>query len=82
MLQETIRSEFRDCTVLCIAHRLHTVAHCDFVLVMDKGFVAEFDSPLKLMENSRSIFYSMCKKSGNFDSLKSSALGVQSTNSN
>jgi ABC-type multidrug transport system fused ATPase/permease subunit len=47
---------------------------------MDKGMVAEFDSPLKLMENSASIFYSMCKKSGNFDDLKISALGAAPSN--
>lgn len=74
MIQETIRTQFADCTVLCIAHRVHTVASCDFVLVMDKGAVAEFQSPLKLMENPDSIFYSMCMKSGNFDALKKAAM--------
>ena len=69
LIQETIRAEFRECTVLCIAHRLHTVANCDLVLVMDKGTVAEYDSPNALLENASSIFYGMCKKSGNLDAL-------------
>jgi hypothetical protein len=36
---------------------------------MDRGQVAEFDAPINLMRNPRSIFYSMCEKSGNFTSL-------------
>lgn len=74
LIQETIRTEFRECTVLCIAHRLHTVANCDLVLVMDKGKVAEYDSPKLLLENSASIFYGMCKKSGNFNALKDATM--------
>lgn len=36
---------------------------------MDRGQVAEFDSPISLMRNPTSIFYSMCEKSGNFATL-------------
>jgi hypothetical protein len=36
---------------------------------MDRGQVAEFDAPINLMRNPRSIFYSMCEKSGNFATL-------------
>ena len=35
-----------------IAHRLETaVTHCDKVLVMDQGKVADFDHPFKLLAN-------------------------------
>lgn len=40
-IQETIRSEFTNQTILCIAHRLATVAYSDYVLVLDAGVVAE-----------------------------------------
>ena len=51
MIQETIRYQFKDCTVFTVAHRLHTVMDSDKILVLDDGDVAEFDSPGKLLEN-------------------------------
>ena len=37
MLQETIRSEFADCTVITVAHRIPTVMDCTMVLTMSDG---------------------------------------------
>ena len=37
MLQETIRSEFADCTVITVAHRIPTVMDCTMVLTMTDG---------------------------------------------
>jgi ABC-type cobalamin/Fe3+-siderophores transport system ATPase subunit len=64
LIQDTIRSEFRDCTVLTIAHRINTIMDNNRVMVMDQGKIVEFDSPNNLLESEDSIFYSMAKESG------------------
>ncbi|ESO03679.1 hypothetical protein HELRODRAFT_157076 [Helobdella robusta] len=61
IIQETIRTQFDDCTVLTIAHRINTILNCDRVLVMDGGRVAEFDSPESLLDNKQSLFYALAK---------------------
>ncbi|KAJ2255882.1 Canalicular multispecific organic anion transporter 2 [Coemansia sp. RSA 455] len=49
IMQSVIRQEFKDYTVLTIAHRLNTIMDSDRILVMDKGKVAEFDTPANLL---------------------------------
>nr|XP_014086912.1 multidrug resistance-associated protein 1 isoform X3 [Bactrocera oleae] len=61
LIQKTIRSEFKECTVLTIAHRLNTIMDSDKVIVLDKGEVTEFASPVELLDNPKSAFYSMAK---------------------
>uniref|UniRef100_A0A4W5R8N7 ABC-type glutathione-S-conjugate transporter n=1 Tax=Hucho hucho TaxID=62062 RepID=A0A4W5R8N7_9TELE len=63
LIQSTIRTEFEDCTVFTIAHRLNTIMDYTRVLVLDKGQVAEFDTPTKLL-SKRGIFYGMAKDAG------------------
>jgi len=59
-LQRTIQVEFASSTLLCIAHRLNTIAYYDRVIVMDEGKIAEFDTVLNLFDNESSIFRSLC----------------------
>ncbi len=65
-IQNTIRSEFRDCTVLTIAHRLETIADYDIIVVMDQGKVVEEGSPLDLLsdEHTQGIFRSLVEGLG------------------
>lgn len=42
-IQKTIATEFSDSTILCIAHRLHTVIEYDRILVLDQGRIDEFE---------------------------------------
>lgn len=64
LIQQTIRREFADCTVITIAHRLNTIMDSSRVLVLDKGEIREFDSPENLLKDKKSIFYSMAKDAG------------------
>ncbi|KAJ1815267.1 hypothetical protein LPJ60_005773 [Coemansia sp. RSA 2675] len=48
-VQELIRKEFGDCTVLTIAHRLETIMNSDRIIVMDKGTIAEIGTPQELL---------------------------------
>uniref|UniRef100_A0A3Q1BS92 ATP-binding cassette, sub-family C (CFTR/MRP), member 3 n=1 Tax=Amphiprion ocellaris TaxID=80972 RepID=A0A3Q1BS92_AMPOC len=63
LIQSTIRTQFEDCTVFTIAHRLNTIMDYTRVLVLDKGQIAEFDSPTNLL-SQRGIFYGMAKDAG------------------
>jgi len=38
-IDDTIRQTFSDCTLIIIAHSMHTVLQCDRVLVIDHGQV-------------------------------------------
>ncbi|XP_045469838.1 probable multidrug resistance-associated protein lethal(2)03659 isoform X2 [Harmonia axyridis] len=64
LIQNTIRQKFAECTVLTIAHRLHTVMDSDKVLVMDAGTVKEFDHPYILLQNKEGIFSGMLEQTG------------------
>ena len=64
LIQSTIRSQFADCTILTIAHRLQTILDSDRVLVLDSGRVAEYDAPAALLQNTKSIFHSLAVDAG------------------
>ncbi|KAK6202985.1 P-loop containing nucleoside triphosphate hydrolase protein [Scheffersomyces amazonensis] len=64
IIQETIRSEFKNKTIITIAHRLDTVMDSDKIISLDHGEVKEFDSPQNLLNKQDGIFYSLCKQGG------------------
>ncbi|KIP06892.1 hypothetical protein PHLGIDRAFT_128004 [Phlebiopsis gigantea 11061_1 CR5-6] len=72
-IQKTIREEFNDSLLLTVAHRLRTVIDYDRLIVLDKGELAEFDTPLNLIQKEGGIFRSMCLKSGTFAELEAAA---------
>ncbi|KTF80935.1 hypothetical protein cypCar_00017707 [Cyprinus carpio] len=63
LIQSTIRTQFEDCTVLTIAHRLNTIMDYTRVIVMDRGHITEMDSPNNLI-SQRGQFYQMCREAG------------------
>ncbi|XP_064151703.1 multidrug resistance-associated protein 1 isoform X3 [Loxodonta africana] len=63
LIQSTIRTQFDDCTVLTIAHRLNTIMDYTRVIVLDKGEIRECGPPSDLLQQ-RGLFYSMAKDAG------------------
>ncbi|KAM9010884.1 ATP-binding cassette sub-family C member 2 [Ara ararauna] len=63
LIQTTIRREFADCTVLTIAHRLHTIMDSNRVMVLQAGRIVEFDSPEELLRK-QGVFSMMAKDAG------------------
>lgn len=61
-IQECIDAEFKDSTMLVIAHRLQTIMNCDKILVLDHGQVLAFDSPANLLKSSDSYFAKLVEK--------------------
>ena len=49
------------CTRVVIAHRLSTIRHCDRIIVLDKGRIAEQGTFEELMEN-KGLFYEMAQR--------------------
>ncbi|KAJ2061263.1 hypothetical protein GGI17_003212 [Coemansia sp. S146] len=56
-------------TLFCIARCLRTIIAYGRVLVLDKGKVAEFDTPWNLLQREGGIFRSMGEKSGEYEQL-------------
>ena len=67
LLQRTLRSSvFSDRTIITIAHRINTIIDSDRIIVLDKGQVAEFDTPAELIKQ-RGKFYDLAREAGLVD---------------
>lgn len=64
ILQQTIRTAFKDKTILTIAHRLNTILDSDRIIVLSAGQVEEFDTPSNLLKNKDSLFFKLCERGG------------------
>jgi len=49
LVQRLIREEFKDATVLIVAHRLDTILDLDKIALLSNGSLVEFDSPAVLL---------------------------------
>lgn len=61
-IQQLISEEFKDSTMIVIAHRLNTIISSDRVLVLSHGTDLEYDSPQKLMDDPYSEFTQLLKE--------------------
>ena len=62
VMQRIIRQEFKEHTILTVAHRLETIMDSDRVLVLEKGQVLEFGSPEELLKKEGGAFREMYGK--------------------
>jgi ATP-binding cassette subfamily C (CFTR/MRP) protein 1 len=73
IVQRAIHAEFKDHTVVYVAHRLDAILDFDRVAVMDKGSLVDIDEPKKLLARN-SMFralYDASRRSGGFASRES-----------
>ena len=56
IIQKLILEEFKESTVLTVAHRLNTIMHSDKIAVMNNGNITEFDTIESLKSNESSEF--------------------------
>lgn len=62
LIQDVVRREFADATILVVAHNLATVADFDTIVVLRNGELVELGSPGQLMA-AKGIFWDMARKS-------------------
>ncbi|KAI0465937.1 P-loop containing nucleoside triphosphate hydrolase protein [Xylaria cf. heliscus] len=58
-MQGIIRDEFKDHTIIMIAHRLSSLLDFDLILVLDEGSIVESGIPADLLRNSSGRFANM-----------------------
>jgi len=80
LIQQAIKDNFADKTVLTIAHRLNTIIESDKILVMDAGKVAEFDEPLKLLDKPNGHFKGLVDQTGPATAAKLKEIAVEAKN--
>lgn len=56
IIQEIIRTKFKESTIVTIPSRLNTIIDYDRILVLDKGQVVEYDTPEALLKKSDGYF--------------------------
>lgn len=64
VLQAAIRRMFADCTVLTIAHRLHTIMDATSIMLFEGGALREYDEPHVLLADPASKFSRLVAKTG------------------
>lgn len=56
IIDQVLRTWFRDWTIIAIAHKLDSILDFDKVAVLDAGKLVEFDQPKRLLKSDGSVF--------------------------
>ncbi|ELP89669.1 metal resistance protein ycf1, putative [Entamoeba invadens IP1] len=65
-----VRRNFKDITVITVAHRLQTIMDSNKVMVFDKGKLKEMDTPLNLIKEKDTLFHGLVQQSGCVEELR------------
>ncbi|KAI9007181.1 P-loop containing nucleoside triphosphate hydrolase protein [Gaertneriomyces semiglobifer] len=57
LVQQVVRKVFEKCTIITVAHRIHTILDNDRLIVLSDGQICEVGPPKQLLEDSSSVFY-------------------------
>ncbi|GAX82998.1 hypothetical protein CEUSTIGMA_g10425.t1 [Chlamydomonas eustigma] len=63
-IQSAIRTAFKECTMLTIAHRLNTIMDSDRVVVLDDGKVLEDAEPEVLLQHDNCVYTGFVEQTG------------------
>ena len=75
-IQQMVRRDFAgQCTVIAIAHRLHTVAFFDRIMVLSGGEALEEGKPEALLMQEGGTLRALAEESGDFEGLLRVARG-------
>ncbi|KAJ3389562.1 hypothetical protein HDU92_000983 [Lobulomyces angularis] len=64
IIQKCLREDFKQSTILTIAHRLNTIIDYDLVLVLERGEIAELGSPRELLHIENGKFLALVDETG------------------
>ena len=64
-ITETLRRACESRTTLTIAHRLSSIAHCDNIIVMDRGRVVEQGTHTQLLKDPAGVYARMWRVQSN-----------------
>jgi ABC-type multidrug transport system fused ATPase/permease subunit len=65
IIQDVVKNDFADSTMLIIGHRIQTVQHCDRIMVLDGGRLVEFGSPNEMRNKEGSYLKEIWDKTVN-----------------
>ena len=61
-IQRFVKQEYKDGTVLTIAHRLNTIADYDKIIVMDKGRAVQYGDPYDLLADDFAAYTKLSRQ--------------------
>ena len=79
IIQKIIRKEFKESTIITVAHRVETIIDYDKVLVMSRGKLVEEGNPKDLLKERSSLFRNLAVKGGVISSNNDDAIASSST---